>query len=120
MKKLTFILALLILGCACGNVSEREINRPEHLIERKKMAEITAQAHLVETVLRMSHDPEKETPYYSVLYYNALFANYKTNASDFMESLKYYTSDFEKAQKFYNEVQEHLNTLQEERTGSSN
>lgn len=120
MKKLNYLLLLLFLSSACGNVSKREIDKPENLIERKEMAEITAQAHLIEAVLRMSHDPEKETPYYSVLYFNALFNNHNTNATDFIKSLTYYTSDFEKAQKFYDEVQEYLNTLQEDRIEKSN
>lgn len=110
--KLSLLLSITLL-VSCKKLEQRSIPRPENLISYDKMVKITTEAHLIEAALQMTQNPDSELAFYSLLFYKNLFEKNQINGTDFIENLKYYTEDYYKAQEFYNDVQEELNTLHE-------
>jgi hypothetical protein len=108
------LLAALALLFACMRKPERSVEKPERIIDPDSMVLFVAEAHLIEAALKMNSNPAVETPYYTVLFYSNFFERHGISREEYEANIKYYTSDYDKAQKFYQKVLDHLNALQME------
>lgn len=103
MKRfLPILLALLTLCTACHK-KQVVVDKPEDLINRKKMVEVLTDSYLAEAYIYASLD-SISAENLTLSFYKDIFDRHGITKDQFVHSIEYYISDHELIQKMLDEV----------------
>lgn len=118
MKKIAFILALLIIAfVACDN---EVIKKPNHLVNEKKMINMLVDIHLAEAAFNHMRYDSIIRNSSSVNFYSSVLAKYEVADSVFEKSYVYYVSNPKNFEKMYREVMNKLSETEQAYSGRKN
>ena len=89
MKRLSFILLLLLFLVACGQKSE--IVKPSRLLTEQEMMDIMTDVQILEADINHRKSDGKIVDGMAESYYSQLFEHYGITDSIFNENMRYYT-----------------------------
>ena len=103
MKRLSLILLALLTLCTACHKKQVVAEKPEDLINRKKMVEILTDSYLAEAYIYASLDsvPAEEL---TLSLYKDIYNRYGITKDQFIHSMEYYISDNDLIQKMLDEV----------------
>jgi hypothetical protein len=111
------LLFALILLVSCGKSTQKTITDDEKtkskdIIPRKEMGHVMIDVLLSESAIMNKQVQFGDARYYSIKYYNYLFAKNNITHAQFEQSLDYYTLHSEEMIKIMSEVVDSLSLLQ--------
>ena len=103
MKRLATILIALLTLCTACHKKQVVADKPENLINRKKMVEILTDSYLAEAYIYASLD-STATEELTLKLYKDIFDRHEITKEQFVQSMEYYISDKDLLQKMLDEV----------------
>lgn len=111
MKKTGLILALLVFIIA--SCERAVIEKPDHLVNEKKMISMMVDIHLAEATFNHMRNDSIVKKSSSANFYYSVLAKYEVPDSVFERSFMYYASTPKKFEEMYREVMNKLNEIEQ-------
>ncbi|MBR4136210.1 MAG: DUF4296 domain-containing protein [Bacteroidales bacterium] len=110
MKRLATILIALLTLCTACHKKQVVADKPDNLINRKKMVEILTDSYLAEAYIYASMDSVSIEDL-TLKLYKDIFDRHQITKDQFIQSMEYYISDKELLQKMLEEVTNNITQL---------
>lgn len=108
-----YFISILFIITICGGIfscKEKDIQKPENLIPKRKMIEMLADVHLAKAISQRQYDVPDSVKLTSTDLYYSVLAKHNVPDSVFARSVIYYSSHPKLYEKMYNDV---INILKE-------
>lgn len=120
MKKLLFILSLVVLVAAAG-CDDPPMPEPKKLVDREKMVQMLADIHLAEAAFNnLRHRDSIVGESSSADFYYSILDKYAVQDTVFEQSFVFYASQPRQFEKMYREAMNKLNEMEQEYSGRKN
>ncbi len=100
---LAIISSVVFLKCSQEQEMFYQIS-PDTLIEEQKMAEIMADVHLTEAAIHQRLVGRYDKEVQSHLFYSITFEKHNISKETFDKNLRYYSQDYKKLEKIYEDI----------------
>ena len=103
-KSFLYILLIPLVLLATGCNKKQVQKRPDNLINRSTLANILAEAYIIESLITLNPEDTINNVVSSRGYYHDLFERYHITREQFNTSMQYYMGDEDAANKLVNEA----------------
>ena len=103
-KRFLYILLIPLVLFSAGCHTKQVQKKPDNLISRSTMANILAEAYIIESLITLNPEDTINNVESTRGYYHDLFERYHVTREQFNTSMQYYMGDEDAANKLVNEA----------------